>query len=240
MISRRWARSSALQVPCRRCCTNQTTEPFIVAISRRKRLFSRLLPAKKEQNHSGARSMRRWNAKVESGSNGSVVAAAVSEGCDAVMANTIFSADAGSANGICADTAQKRLPKSTPEPHCFQKHKLLALNPSIGASQACRSLTLGFDSVIKKEFSSSKLPNQSRGRQKRQASEPKRLRDERGRACCYAKVVARSSGSFAPAVGVVATFSRLLACGTAHASVAQRIGTAFVARLCPLGVAVSV
>ena len=65
ITSRRWARSSALQVPCLRCCTSQTTEPFIVAISLRKRLFSRLLPAKKEQNHSGARSMRRWNAWVE-------------------------------------------------------------------------------------------------------------------------------------------------------------------------------
>jgi hypothetical protein len=64
--------------------------------------------------------MRRWNAKVESGSNGSVVVAAVSEGCDAVMANTIFSADAGSANGICSDTAQRGYPKAHLNPIAFK------------------------------------------------------------------------------------------------------------------------
>lgn len=111
--------------------------------------------------------MRRWNAKVESGSNGSVVAAVMSEGCDAVMANTIFSADADSANGICADTAQKGHAKALLIPHCVQKQKLLALSPSTGSGQTGRSSIQGFDRVMKKEFSSSKLLSQSRGRKKR-------------------------------------------------------------------------
>ena len=65
----------------------------MVAISRRKRLFSLLLPAKNEQNHSGARSIRRWNARVESGSNASV-GEGLSERCGVVMASAIVSAEA--------------------------------------------------------------------------------------------------------------------------------------------------
>ena len=65
----------------------------MVAISLRNRLFSLLLPARKEQNHSGARSIRRWNARVESGSNASAEEG-LSECCGVVIAGTIVSAEA--------------------------------------------------------------------------------------------------------------------------------------------------
>ncbi len=107
-----------------------------MAISLRKRLFSRLLPARKEQNHSGARSMRRWNAMVESGSNASGVAAAVSEGCGAVMASAIFSPDAGSTNWICSGNSPN-CAKSPVYPMAFNNKKLFALNSLTNSGQSC-------------------------------------------------------------------------------------------------------
>lgn len=68
---RRCARSVVVQAPRWRWRINQTMEPFMVASSLRKRVFSRVLPARKEQNHSGARSIRRWKAVVEFGSKAS-------------------------------------------------------------------------------------------------------------------------------------------------------------------------
>lgn len=44
----------------------------MTASSLRNRFFSRVFPARKERNQSGARSMRRWKAEVESGSNSTV------------------------------------------------------------------------------------------------------------------------------------------------------------------------
>ena len=156
-----------LQVPCLRCCTSQTTEPFIVAISLRKRLFSRLLPARKEQNHSGARSMRRWNAMVESGSNASGVAAAVSEGCGAVMASAIFSPDAGSTNWICSGNSPN-CAKSPVYPMAFNNKKLFALNSLTNSGQSCPNAAQGFDQRSSNGFCSSKMQNQiPSGRRKR-------------------------------------------------------------------------
>ncbi len=67
MTWRRCVRSCALQCPRRRWRTNHTTDPFITVSSLRKRVFSREFPERKEQNQSGAGSMRRWKAVVDCG-----------------------------------------------------------------------------------------------------------------------------------------------------------------------------
>src|SRR5512133_2595380 len=64
-----WVFSSGVHLPPLRCFISSGHAPFISASSSRNLSFSRLLLARKEQNHTGARFIRVWNIAVELPSN---------------------------------------------------------------------------------------------------------------------------------------------------------------------------